>query len=201
MGRKPQLTTSRKEYLKENFDSINKADLPNKDEQWYYSLIANGKKSAKRNIRFEGKYLSGQIVEVISKVAERKKLSLKKYLEQNREGVHTLIDQGYTVTERRPDAVNDLIAGQKKKTVEVDDGNGITRISKAEAIERIVKLQQFAASNTTIVSLGINTKVFTNNRVRVTIPSPEFYEDMTPEEFEEMLDELGIYYVKSAKAE
>lgn len=184
--------------MKANFDSLKKSQLEG-DELRYYKLIENGKRSARQNIRFEGKYLGGEIVDIIRKVAEQKDMSVKEYLKANEDAVNNLIESGYTMQERRIDSTIDSIAAIKRKTVEVDNGETVERMTRAEAIERLAKLEQFAASNSTIVSIAINFKLYKTGKIRVTLPTPESYEDMTAEEFEDMLDELGIFYIKSPK--
>jgi len=200
MANKNKLNVSqtRRNEIKENFSNISKSDLTG-DEKKYFTLVENGKRSAKNNLRFEGRYLGGEIVDIVRKVAERKEMDVQDYLTENRAAVHNLIEHGAIEQERRIDATIDSLAAIKRKTIEVDDGNGITRMRRVDAIEALAKLEQFAASNTTIVGIGLSFKVFKDGHIRVKIPPPEFYEDFDADQFEEMLDELGIFYIKSPK--
>ena len=198
MGKKLNVSQTRRNEIKENFSSIKKSEL-NKDERRYYVLVENGKRSARNNVRFEGRYLGGEILDIARKVADRKGLSLDDYLSQNREAVNSFIEHGFTSHERAIDKTIDSLAAIKRKTVEVDDGNGIVKIPRAEAIERLAKLEQFASSNTTIVAIAPQFKHYKTGKFRIVVPPPEYYEDFSAEEFKEMLDELGIFYVDSPK--
>jgi DNA-binding PadR family transcriptional regulator len=195
---KLNVSQSRRNEIKENFSSIRKSELTG-DEKKYFTLVENGKRSARNNLRLDGRYLGGEIVDIIKKVAERKEMPLQDYLNENREAVHNLIDKGAIEQERRIDATIDSLAAIKRKTIEVDDGNGVTRMKRVDAIEALAKLEQFAASNTTIVGIGLSFKVFKDGHIRVKIPPPEYYENFDADEFEQMLDDLGIFYIKSPK--
>lgn len=198
MANKNKLNVSqaRRDEIKENFSTLNKSNLSG-DEKKYYTLVENGKRSARNNLRFEGRYLGGEIVDIIKKVAERKEMKLQDYLNANAVAVHNLIDKGAITQDRRIDATIDSLAAIKRKNIEVDDGNGISLMKRVDAIEQLARLEQFAASNTTIVQIGLKFSVYKDNHIRITIPPPEYYENFTPEEFEEMLDALGIFYIKS----
>lgn len=161
--------------------------------------VKAGKAAAKKNLRFQGRFISGKIVEVVKSVARKKRVKIQDYLNQNKEAVLALIESGFTQTAKTAEAASEIVEDLRARTVQVDTGNGIVRQSKAEAIKDIQLLKQYAASNTTIVALSIPVKIFLDNRTRITVPNPEDYEDMDGEDFENMLDDLGIWYVKSDK--
>lgn len=196
MSRKVNLTPSRKSYLKENFNRIKKNDLT-KEEQRYYTLIENGKKRAKNSVRFEGRYLGGEIVELIKKAAKNRGVSVEAYMNQHKEAIVGMMESGFTETSKSPEDTIDLIASLAKRTVEVDTGDGIVRLKRFDVIKEITALMQFAKSNSTIAALGITIKIFESGKVRVEMPLEETYEDMNAEEFEDLLDMIGVWYVKS----
>ena len=194
--KKLDVSEAKRNDIKQNFESINKSSLKG-DALKYYTLVENGKRSAKNNLRFEGRYLGGEIVPIIRKVAERKEIPVQEYLNQNRSEVIGLIHRGYTTHERAVDATIDTIASQRRKTLEVDDGNGANIMRKEQAMENLAKLQQFAATNTHIVALAPKVRLYKSGLLRVTVPPPEVYENMNAEQFKQMLDDLGIFYVES----
>lgn len=196
---KVKLSQERKEFLKTNFDSLKKSELSGEDRR-YWTLINNGRNRVKKAVRFEGKFIGGELVGTLQKVAERKGISLKSYLKENEREVEKLIESGYTYLQKQPETVIDAIHSSTKKTVEVWDGESVKRVSKMEAIERIANLQQWAASNTTMVQLGIMTKFYLSGKIRINLPPADSFDDMNEEEFENLLDELEIWYVKSDKA-
>lgn len=196
MGKKIQLSNRTKEAIKRDVETIN-PDRLNKEERRYWQLVVNGKNSAAKNVRFEGKYLAGHIVNVIEKVAEKKGLSIDNYLEANRDAVNSLIEKGYTETERRPDTVIDLVSNMNRKTIEMDTGNGIVRVSKEQAMQAIANLQQALSSSSTVVHIALPVKLFKNNKVRITMPYEDDYALIA--NLESTLDDLGIFYVISTK--
>lgn len=198
---KLSISQSRKDFLKANFDSVKKSDLQG-DEKRYWTLINNGKNRSKKGVRFEGRFIGGELVETIKKVAEKKGVSVNTYLKQNSEEVERIIESGYTFLQKQPETVIDAIHGSGRKTIEVFDGESVRRVPKMQVIERIVKLQQWAASNTTMVQLGIPTRLYLSGKIRVNLPpSSDFSDDMDEEGFEALLEELEIWFVKSDKAD
>jgi hypothetical protein len=196
MSKKINLSQSQKDQLKKDFNSLRKADLKG-EELRYYTLIQNGKNSAKKNVRFEGKYLAGRIVNIATVTAKKQHIPLEKYLDENRESVRALIESGFVLANVNPDALIKTIEERTQKHVSVNDGNGISRVDRATAIEALAMLKQFAASNTTIVYMELPTKYYLDNKIEISVPFPEQYEDMTGEEFIEFLDNFGTDYIQS----
>lgn len=200
MGHKIKLSQKRKDQIKKKWDTLNTSVL-NKNERRYLQLVVNGKNSAKKNVRFEGRYLSGRIVNIIEKVAERKGITLKKYLAENKESVDMLIETGSVTTQKKPEAVIDLIEAQHKKTVNVFNGTNKFRVDKMKLVEQVIMLQQYAASNTTMVQIGLPVKVYLDGQIEITMPYDIDYSDMDAEQLEQLFDDLEIFYIKSDKAE
>jgi hypothetical protein len=187
MSKKLRVSQSRREYIKNNFSNLDKSNLKG-DEKRYYTLVENGKNSASKNVRFEGKYLAGNIVDIAHKVAERKGMSLDDYLHTNRDQVNMLIESGYTQTSKQFDKAIDVVSNLKRKTVEVDTGDGIVRMTKMQAIEQLAFVEQYVKSNSKTAMIATKVKVFKNGKVRVTIPNIDVMIEMTNEELEEYLD-------------
>jgi hypothetical protein len=191
----PKLSDKRRAYLKANFDRINPAKL-SKAETYYYNKIKAGKARARKALRIEGKYLSGAIVDTIAKVAKSKKKNLQEYINENTKELVALIETGYTHVFKDIDRAIDIINDLRRKTVEVDTGNGIVRMSKHEAIELLSVFQQHVKSNTRVVMLATTVKTFKNNKIRITIP--EGFEDYVGQDLIDFLDEdSDIFYVQS----
>jgi hypothetical protein len=186
MTRKINISQVRKEELKNSDLSKKQINQLSNEEKRYYQLIENGRKSAKSNVRFEGKYLAGKIVEISQKVADRKNLSLDEYFRQNREAVNELIEKGFTHTSKNIDNAIDQISAMKRKTIEVDTGDGIVRMDKKKAIEQLSLLENHLKSQANVAYLATIVKVFKNGKIRVTIP--EDFEDYFGDDLFDYLD-------------
>lgn len=190
-----KLSDKRKKHLRENFDKINKAKL-SKAEISYYNKIKAGKARSKKAIRIQGKYLSGEIVDTIAKVAHSKGKKLQTYIDENTEAIVKLIEAGSTHVSKDIDKVIEIISGMKRKTVSVNTGKKIKKMTKSETIAELSAFQQHVKSTTKIVMLATNVEVFKNNKIQITIP--EDYDDYQGSELVEYLDEFDdIFYVES----
>lgn len=197
--KKLNISESRKNYIKSNYGKIKKSELT-KEEKIYYTLVENGKKSAKNNVRFEGKYLSGEIIDIAKKVAKNKGLSLDTYLHSHKDQVIKFIDSGYIVTSKQIDNSIDILHNSKRKTVLVDTGNGIVRMNKRQAIEKLALFEQHVKSNSNVVMLATKVRKYKNGKLQVSIP--EDFEDYTDSDLVDYLNEFdAIDYVESIKAE
>jgi hypothetical protein len=189
------LSEKRKKFLKRNFEKV-RPDSLSKAELSYYNKIKAGKTRAKKAIRIDGRYLSGAIIDVIAQVAHRKGVSIQKYIDENKEAIIKLIEEGYTHTFKTIDNAIDIVNNLKRKTVEVDTGNGMVRMGKNETIALLSEFQQHVKSTTNIVMLATNVKVFKNNKIRLTIP--ENFPEYIGENLKDYLDEFeDIHYIES----
>jgi hypothetical protein len=192
---KKKPSDKRKEYLKQNFAKVKPETLSQVDRN-YYNKIKAGKARAKNAIRIEGKYLSGEIIDTIAKVAHSKGMKIQDYINANKEAIINLIEVGYTHVSKDIDKAIEIVNNLKRKTVEVDTGNGIVKMTKSEAINEMSAFQQHVKSTTHIVMIATDVKSFKKNKIRVTIP--EGYEDYTGDELTEFLDDFeDIFYVES----
>lgn len=201
MPKKINLSQKKKDHIRYNFHKIDKSNL-SKEEQRYYTLVNNGKQSAKKNVRFEGQYLSrkSELYKIVEKVADKKGLDVQTYLDTNKDHVEQLVEQGATTVFKRVDSAIDITNDLSRKTVLVDTGNGIVRMSKNDAIEKMALFQQYVASNSSIVMISTKMKTFLNGKVGMTIPDPEDYEGLEGEELENFLDQFDdLHYIVSAK--
>jgi SNF2 family DNA or RNA helicase len=218
MGKKINLSQNKKDFLKKNFDKIKKPELSG-EQLRYYILIENGKRRAKNSVRYEGRYLSGEILNIIQKVADRKGISLNRYLDQNKEDVGMLIESGFTQIFKRVDAVIDLVAASKKRTIEIvrdPEGIIIHKVRKLDAIAELSEFQNYVKGNSDIVELLIKVKIFKTGKIRIALPwkrkqrgedldigednEPDvpFYEDYEGEALTDFLDDYDdIEYIES----
>jgi hypothetical protein len=196
--RKPkQLSEKRKQWMRKNFSGIDPGNLANL-ERSYYNKIKAGKARAKKAIRIEGKYLSGEILDIVAKVAVSKGKTTQEYIDENREAIVTLIHTGYTHVSKDIDKAIDVISDMKRKTVEVDTGNGIVRMTKQEAIEQLSTFQQHVKSTTNIVMAATTIKTYKNNKIEITIPDQSDYEDLEGVDLIEFLDGFPeLFYIRS----
>jgi len=204
--RKLQVSEERKRFIKENFNALKNFDNQKLkgDEALYFSRIAGGKKAAKKNLKYKGKYLGGELFQIVQKVAAKKGVSAREYLQKNEGAVDMLLESGFTSTSKRVDDIISIIQNQKRKTIEVEDrdGNVFKRFTKQKAIENLAMLQQLVASNTTVVEMGLNVSVFVNGKIRVQMPviSDADFEEADEESIDEMLEESDAFFVKSDPA-
>lgn len=204
--RKLQVSEERKRFIKENFNALKNFDNQKLkgDEALYFSRIAGGKKAAKKNLKYKGKYLGGELFQIVQKVATKKGLSAREYLSKNEAAVDMLLESGFTSTSKRVDDIISIIQNQKRKTIEVEDrdGNVFKRFTKQKAIENLAMLQQLVASNTTVVEMGLNVSVFVNGKIRVQMPviSDADFEEADEENIDAMLEDSDAFFVKSDPA-
>ena len=195
MAKKKQLSERKKQWIRENFYDIDPSTL-NAIELAYYNKVKSGKARAKKAIRINGKYLSGEILDIVSKVAIAKGKSTQRYIDENREAIETLIHTGFTHVSKDIDKAIDVVSDMKRKTVEVNTGNGIVRMSKQDAIERLSMFQRHVKSTTNVVMIATTVKTYKNNKIEITIP--EDYDDYEGPDLIEFLDEYpDLYYVRS----
>jgi len=207
-GRKRKLNVSdeRKEFIKKNYNALK--NFSNQklmgDERLYFARIEGGKKAAKRNVKYKGKYLGGELFEIVKKVADKKGLTPREYLNKNESAVDMLLESGFTSTSKRVDDIISIIQNQTRKTIEVEapDGTVYKRVSKQKAVENLAMFQQLIASNTTVVEMGLNVSVFLNGKVRVQMPliSDADFEEADEESLTELLEESDAFFVKSDPA-
>lgn len=196
---KVNLSSERKEFLKTNFNSIVPGALKSADELRYYNLIKAGKMRAKNSIRLEGKFLSGEIVNIIKKVAEKKGLSLKKYIDLNSADIIKLIESGFTQVWKEFDKAIDLVGNGRKKIFFIDDGNGLIKMLKIEVIEQLALLENYAKSSSDIVAIFTLVKVYKTGRMELTIPQD--YDGYSYDSLYDYLDLFdGIDYIISDKS-
>lgn len=197
--KKLQINQERKNFIKENFSTIKKSSLSG-DDLRYYNLVGAGKQRAKNSVRFEGKFISGEIVDIARKIAKAKHISLNKYLDENKEAVRNFIESGYVETSKQIENSIDILLNSKKKTVEVDTGNGIVRMGRKEAIKRLAEFEQHIKTSTNVAMIATHVKVFKTGKIRLTIP-----DDFEEYDGDELIDYLDLYdgldYVESKKAD
>lgn len=192
---KINLTDKQKQYLKDNFSKVKKSTLKG-DRLNYYNRIAAGKKRAANTIRIEGKYFTGEIVDILKKIAKKKKMKLQDYIDQNHDAIVNFIDTGTTETYMNVDRAIDLISSLQSKYIFVDDGNGETRMKRNEAIQLLARFEQHVKSTTNVVMLAVLVRIHKNGKVVVVIPTAfENYEG--DELIDYMLEIDGIDFIES----
>jgi len=192
-----------RQFIKENFADLDPAALP-APERSYYNKIKAGKARASSGYRVDGRYIGGEVLNMIESVSARKGITPDEYIDDNREAIVDMIQSGYTRSEgKTPDSVIDLVNNSRRKYFEVETQDGIKRVTKAEAIELIATAQQYVTSNTTIVNLGLPVRVYTSGKVRVTVPdfrAKRFKKGNEAQELEDLentLDDLDVFYIDS----
>lgn len=196
MSNKINLSEKRKQFLKQNFDKLNKEDLK-KDEQRYFQLILNGKNRLKRAVRFEGKFISGEVVEISKKIAEKKGISVQRYFDDNKEAVRQYIESGFTELSKNPERAIDVLRASNKRHVLVNDGNGLVRVPRNEAILRLALFEQHIKTNSNVVYMETNVRVYSDGKLQVTIPVD--FQNYEGDELIDYLDEFDeLTYVESS---
>lgn len=205
---KSNLSDERRKWIRDNFHSIDPATLT-PDELYYYNKIKAGYIRAKKAVRFEGRFIGGEILDILRAVAKRKNVSLKEYLTDNSEQVHNFLNTGSTTNHRRPDSVNDIIENSRRRYVYIKDGNGIVRHTKADAIARVADLMQFVSSSQNITGVALPITVTASGSISITVPDVQevkrYYKTAKRNGYEEdfddfmceVFDELDIEYYKS----
>lgn len=192
-----------KAFIKDNFAGLDPDTLP-QQERRYYNLVKAGKARAKKAPRVEGRYIGGKVLELVEQVAERKGVSVKEYLADHSEEVADMVNNGYIKHEgKRSDSVVELLEASRRKYIEVETQHGVKRVPKLEAIEALKLFEQFSASNTTIVQLGVPVRVYESGKIRITIVDVSDIENEAKDEgetdqyFINMLDDTGVFYIDS----
>lgn len=199
MAKKINLSERQKKFLKDNFSKVN-TDSLSADRLRYYNLIRAGKARAKKAIRIEGKYLTGEITDIMRQVAKKKGMSVKEYAEANKAAILNLINTGSTETFVSIEKAIELISSAKAKYVYVDDGNGEVKMKKNEAIELLARFEQHVKSTTNTVMLSVLVTIFKNGRIKIVIPSG--FEKISGEELiNYMLGIDGIDFIESGDTE
>lgn len=201
MPKKINLSARTKQAIKDRYTELVKSPATlaklNDDERAYFNKVKGGKTRAASSIRYEGKFLGGEVVNLINRVADRKGVTIEQYMETNSKAVEGMIERGYEAISKNPEDTSDIIKGYRRRKLDVDTGNGIVKMDKLTAIQNVQLLQQWAKSNTAIAALGIDVKIYKTGRIGATIPEPATYQDMTPKQFKQLLDDLGIWYIES----
>lgn len=193
-----------RDFIKLNYDELDPDTLP-KQERRYYNLVKAGKVRAESAPRVKGRYLGGKVLELVEQVAERKGVTVADYLADHSEEVADMVNNGYIKHEgKRSDSVVELLEATRRKYIEVETQHGVQRIPKLEAIEALKLFEQYSASNTTIVQLGVPVRVYESGKIRITIVDVRGIEKEAKESeegetdyFLRMLDDNDVFYIDS----
>jgi len=197
MANKIQLSQRTKDAIKGNFDSVPFEKL-NKEEKRYYNLVKAGKARAATGLKIKGKYLPVWLADKFQKVAERRGMTTKEYIEKNKNEVERFAETGFMISApKRHDVVIEVL--EQKKSVFVDTGNGIVRVSNFEAIQMIMQLAQHCFSTSNIVLLLFRMTMYISGKIQITCPEQNDYINLIGEQFTDYLLDFApeIQFIES----
>lgn len=197
LSRKIKLSQRTKDAIKGNFDSV-PFDKLSAEEKRYYNLVKAGKARAATGLKIKGKYLPIWLAENFKKVADKRGMTVKEYIEKNRADVEKFVKEGFTVSPPKPHEVVIEVL-EKKRSVEVDTGNGIVKVSNIKAIEMVQQLAQHAYSTTNIVVLLLRMTMYISGRLQISCPEYNDYSNLIGEDFTDYLSnfEPEIQFIES----
>lgn len=181
MSKKLKITSSRKEFIKSNFDNINPDNLP-KPERLYYARVKGGKNRYQSAPKIDGKFIptNTEAYKLIEAIAKDQGITPARYVEQNESEVRDFLTEKEAITSKDINEIPEIISRLSTKTVNIETDKGIKRVSKAKAIEAVAMLSNYAFSLGEFAYIALKVKVTGSGKVIIQgVPDPSRYE--TPE--------------------
>lgn len=202
---KNQLPDSRKAFIKQSFDTIDHDSL-NAQERNYYNKVKGGKARANSGVRFKGKYATRELTELITGVAKNKGQTVKEFLsdEKNEKAIKRYIEKGETTIQRSMDKIfDDLADMDSRRSVFVNDGNGIIKVPSGEILEKLLEFNQIAKSYLSVVDIRFTVNTYPDGKIVYEIHDfdtfNEIVEEGDPDKLLDYMDENEIFYIISDK--
>lgn len=138
----------------------------------------------------DGKKLTGEIVKLVNESARGKKQSVNKFVRENKEAIKKIAEANFIDFDVRIDELITYIQTINKRTFFIDDGNGVTKHSKKEVIQKIMDYVNYVKSNSNIDFIMPHAVIKYNGTITVDIP--DGYDDYEGEELENFLEENDV---------